>query len=518
MTSLPLLSILVSVPLLGAVLLALLPSGRPALIRTAGLVVALAAFALTLVLIATGTPSAGALQFVEHHAWISAPGLNVDYFAGVDGLSLLLLLLTAIVTPFALLALDAKSAGMKLIVSMILLLEATLFGTFTALNFIHWFVYYELSLVPVFLLIRSGGGARATAAATQFFIYTLLGGLTMLLGFLAIHQATGLFNLLGVDGAKGLADLGRSGELAHRLGTEFAWTGLRPGNVVLLVFGCIFLGLAVKVPVVPFHTWLPDAYTEAPAPVSMLMTGVLSKMGVYGFLRLLLPLFPATMRTFQTPLLTLAVLTIVFAAFAALAQTDMKRIVAYSSINHLGYCLLGIFAVCTTGAAVNDQAAALNGVLLQIFNHGITAAALFCFVGMIERRGDGLRGLADFGGIRSVAPLLCGLMGIGIFSSLGLPGLNGFVGEFLIFKGSFALAPWASTAAAVGLFITAVFLLKLIQSVFTGPLNARWAALPDLSAGECFTVAPIVALMFILGVYPQALITLFNNTVLHLVP
>ena len=500
------LSLLTLIPLVGALLVALAPSKQTGLIRSLGLLTTIVALGLTLSLAFHYDRVSGGLQFVEQRDWI--PSLHIQYFLGADGLSLMLLILTSLITPFALLALGDRST--KLSVSLILLLQTTLFGTFTALNFIHWFLYYELSLVPVFLLIRMGGSAKATAAATQFFIYTLFGGFAMLLGFLAIHQATGTFNLID------LAALAHKNKLGHALTVAFNW---HPNCINLLVFGGIFLGLAVKVPVVPFHTWLPDAYTEAPAPVSMLLTGVLSKMGVYGFLRLLLPLFPGLMHHLAVPLLAFAVVTIIFSALAALAQTDLKRIVAYSSINHLGYCLLGLFAVA---AAVhgpsNDRAAAMNGVLLQIFNHGITAASLFCFVGFIERRSGGLRGLNDFGGLRTVAPVLTGLMGISIFSSLGLPGLNGFVGEFLIFKGSFALAPLASTLAAIGLFVTAVFLLTLIQRVFTGPINERWAAFPDLTTGERFTVAPAIVLMFVLGICPQLLITLFNQTVLNLLP
>jgi len=499
-----LLTILTFFPLAGALLVALLPAKR-VLIRAAGLGFTFAALGAALVLAFHYDRAAGGLQFVEKWDWI--PSLDIQYYLGADGLSLMLLLLTAIVTPFALLALGDRIT--KLNVSLILLLQTTLFGTFTALNFIHWFLFYELSLVPVFLLIRMGGSVKATAAATQFFIYTLFGGFAMLLGFLAIHQATGTFNLID------LAALAHQSKLGNALKAAFHW---HPNCINLLVFSGIFLGLAVKVPVVPFHTWLPDAYTEAPAPVSMLLTGVLSKMGVYGFLRLLMPLFPGLMHHLAVPLLGFAVVTIVFSALAALAQKDLKRIVAYSSINHLGYCLLGVFAVTTALHPENDRAAAMNGVLLQVFNHGITAAALFCFIGFIERRSDGLRGLNDFGGLRTVAPVLAGLMGISIFSSLGLPGLNGFVGEFLIFKGSFALAPLASTLAAIGLFVTAVFLLTLIQRVFTGPLNARWAAFPDLTTSERFTVAPIIALMFVLGICPQLLIALFNNTVLKLLP
>ena len=500
------LTILTFLPLLGALLVALLPAQRVGLLRFAGMLAALVALGFTLSLAFGYDRVAGGLQFVEQRDWI--PSLHIQYYLGADGLGMMLLLLTAIVTPFALLALGDRST--KLSVALILLLQTTLFGTFTALNFIHWFLFYELSLVPVFLLIRMGGSVKATAAATQFFIYTLFGGFAMLLGFLAIHQATGTFNLID------LAALAHQGNLGHALTAAFRW---HPDCINLLVFGGIFLGLAVKVPVVPFHTWLPDAYTEAPAPVSMLLTGVLSKMGIYGFLRLLMPLFPGLMHHLAAPLLGFAVLTIVFSALAALAQKDLKRIVAYSSINHLGYCLLGIFAVTAAlQGPANERAAAMNGVLLQVFNHGITAAALFCFIGFIERRSDGLRGLNDFGGLSTAAPVLTGLMGVSIFSSLGLPGLNGFAGEFLIFKGSFALAPLASTLAAIGLFVTAVFLLTLVQRVFTGPLKERWSGFRDLSLSERLTVAPIIALMFTLGVCPQWLITLFNNTVLKLLP
>ena len=500
------LTILTLIPLAGALWIALIPSSGLLRIRAAGILTTLAALGLTLMLAFHYDRAAGGLQFIELRDWI--PSLHIQYYLGADGLSLLLLLLTSLITPFALLALGNRST--KLSVSLILLLQTTLFGTFTALNFIHWFLYYELSLIPAFLLIRMSGSAKATAAATQFFIYTIFGGFAMLLGFLAIHQATGTFNLID------LAALAHKGKLGHALTAAF---GGHSSTINLLVFGGIFLGLAVKVPVVPFHTWLPDAYTEAPAPVSMLLTGLLSKMGVYGFLRLLLPLFPGLTRHLQTPLLAFAVVTIVFGALAALAQRDLKRIIAYSSINHLGYCLLGLFAVAASTHASGeaaDRAAAMNGVLLQIFNHGLTAAALFCFIGLIEQRSGGLRGLNDFGGLRTAAPVLAGLMGISLFSSLGLPGLNGFVGEFLIFKGSFALAPLAATFAAAGLFVTAVFLLTLIQRVFTGPLGERWAAFPDLTTGERFLVAPAIALMFALGICPQVLITLFNQTVLKL--
>ena len=249
-------------------------------------------------------------------------------------------------------------------------------------------------------------------------------------------------------------------------------------------------GFAVKVPLMPFHTWLPAAYAEAPSPVTMLLTGVMSKMGVYGFLRIVLPIFGAQIAQMRTPLLVLAVVTVVLGAWAAAAQKDLKRMFAYSSINHLGYCLLGIFAVAVPAADAAthaSQAAALNGVILQMFNHGLTAAALFWFVAMIQQRSGGLRGIDDFGGLRKVAPVFAGLMGIALFSSLGLPGLNGFVGEFLIFKGVFPLAWVAATVSVLGLLVTAIFILTVIQQVFNGPVPEQWAELsrPARRASGC---------------------------------
>jgi NADH-quinone oxidoreductase subunit M len=270
----------------------------------------------------------------------------------------------------------------------------------------------------------------------------------------------------------------------------------------------------------PFHTWLPLTYAEAPTSVTMLLTGAMSKMGVYGFLRILLPIFPEQMRAALTPLLWLAVLTIVASALAAIAQRDLKRMLAYSSINHLGYCLLGLFATLqVTGpepAWTSERVAALSGVLLQMFNHGLTAAALFCFVGLIEQRSGGLRGLDDFGGLRKVAPVFCGLMGVSVFASLGLPGLNGFIGEFLVIKGTFGLVKWAAVLSTFGLLATAVFLLTFMQRVWSGPLNDRWQGFPDLTLRERLLVLPATALMFVLGFFPQIIIQFINPTVLRL--
>jgi len=327
----------------------------------------------------------------------------------------------------------------------------------------------------------------------------------------AIWLATHNFDFLE------LKDMARDGQLAGKL--QAAFPGLK--NIGLVVFFGAFLGFAVKVPVVPFHTWLPSTYAEAPSPVTMLLTGVMSKMGVYGFLRILLPIFPDQIRQVLGLLLGLAVATIVLSACAAFAQRDLKRMLAYSSVNHLGYCLLAMFAAAGAAAGVHQpeiqKAAALDGVLLQMFNHGLTASALFLLVALLEKRSGGLRGLDDFGGIRKVAPVFAGLMGIALFSSLGLPGLNGFIGEFLVFKGVFPLAPWAAAISTIGLLVTAIFLLTLIQRVFSGPLNARWAQMPDLTLAERLLVLPGIALMFVLGIWPQLILGPIDATVMELV-
>jgi len=531
MNGFPWLTLLTLIPLLGGGIVIGLGEHKK-LARGLTLTFSLLALGMTLFLWWSFEAPTGALQFTEKHEWVKS--LGIEYSLGVDGLGLLMLLLTAIVTPLALMAsnhlfglqvtasgdrpkpgLPAEGENVHIYGALVLWLEAGLFGTFTALNFFHWFLFWELALIPAFFLIKLWGGPNRGPAATQFFVYTMVGSVALLLSFLALNLATGSFDFVE------LAAMAKRGELTGKLVDALGWKTLSNHTLGLIVFGCAFLGFAVKVPVFPFHTWLPSAYSEAPSPVTMLLTGVMSKMGVYGFLRILLPIFPEQIRLVLTPLLWLAVLTIVLSACAAFAQRDIKRMLAYSSINHLGYCLLALFAAASVATGVNapelQKAAALNGVLLQMFNHGLTASALFLFVGLIERRTGGLRGVNDFGGIRKVVPIFTGLMGIALFSSLGLPGLNGFVGEFLIFKGVFPLAPWAAALSTIGLLVTAVFLLTLIQRVFCGPLNARWEKFPEITPTELLLVLPGTALMFLFGLYPQLVLGMIDATVVKMV-
>ena len=513
MNGLPALTIITLLPLFSGIIVAGLGE-RKGLARTLALISSFVSLALVLLLWKNFDSTSGAMQFVEGpREWISKPIL-VHYFLGIDGLGLLMLLLTAVVTPMAMLASWRVEKSPSLFFSLVLFLQAGLFGTFTALNFFHWFLFWELSLIPAFFLVRLWGGLNRAPAATQFFVYTMVGSVAMLLAFLAIFLATGKMDFIE------LAEMGRNGTLAGALSAKLGWYELNTRPLALIIFGGVLLGFAVKVPLMPFHTWLPSTYSEAPSGVTMLLTGVMSKMGVYGFIRILLPIFPQQINWVLTPLLVLAVVTIVFSACAAFAQKDLKRMLAYSSINHLGYCLLAVFAVAKfTNAPVfaTEKAAALNGVFLQMFNHGLTAATLFWFVALIEQRSGGLRGLNDFGGLRKVAPIFCGLMGIALFSSLGLPGLNGFVGEFLIFKGVFPLAMCSASLSVIGLLVTAIFILTILQRVFNGPLNEKWAKFPDLTPGEIGLLLIPIALMFLLGLYPRLVLDVINPTAVQMV-
>jgi NADH-quinone oxidoreductase subunit M len=500
MNSLPLLTIITVLPVIGAAIS--LFTGRHS--RGVAQVTGIACLLLSLV-IWMHLPADGSIGLQELHQWV--PSLGIQYHLGVDGLGALMLILSALVSLMSIDAAHRVHHEPGLFFALVLLLEAGLFGTFTALNFFHWFIFWELSLIPAFFLIKLWGGPKRGPAATQFFVYTMVGSVALLLSFLAIFQATRSMDFID------LAAMATNGTLQNRVLASL-------GPVMMWLAVGVLAGFAVKVPLAPFHTWLPAAYSEAPSPVTMLLTGGMSKMGVYGLLRIALPIFGPQIAAIRTPLLVLAVLTIIMGAWAAAAQKDLKRIFAYSSVNHLGYCLLGIFAIAVhTGGNVSDsvsQAAALNGVILQMFNHGLTAAALFWFISMIQFRSGGLRGIDSFGGLRKPAPVFAGLMGIALFSSLGLPGLNGFVGEFLIFRGVFPLSWVAAAVSVLGLLVTAAVILTVILKVFTGPVPERWATFPDLHGGERLGLAPVIGLIFLLGLVPQIVIERVNPTVQYL--
>ena len=505
MSGFPILTLLTVLPLVGAAIA--LFAGKRA--RQVALGTTLASLALALV-VWSELPANGTIGLVERAAW--APSLGIEYHLGVDALGALMLVLSAIVTLMSVDAAHRAHHKPGLYFALVLVLESGLFGSFTALNFFHWFLFWELSLIPAFFLIKLWGGARRGPAATQFFVYPMAGSVALLVAFLAVFLSTGSMDF------PHLTLLASTGEL-EPLVTAHLGASLLGIPVMLWLAVGVLAGFSVKVPMAPFHTWLPAAYAEAPSPVTMLLTGAMSKMGVYGLLRIAIPLFGHQIAQIRTPLLVLAVATVVMGAWAAVAQTDLKRVFAYSSVNHLGYCLVGIFALAVPAAgaaAQTSQAAALNGVILQMFNHGLTAASLFWFVAIMQQRSGGHRGINDFGGLRKPAPVLAGLMGIALFSSLGLPGLNGFVGEFLIFRGVFPLAWVAATVSLLGLLVTAGVILTVIQKVFNGPVAEHCTGFQDMHHGERMALAPVIGLMLLIGLVPQLIVDSVNPTVVNL--
>ena len=495
MNDLPLLSLLIFAPWAVALALALLPKLSTGAARGLAFAGSLTTTVLGLLALGRFDPAAG-MQFVEQHAWIQS--LRISYHLGLDGMSLLMVLLTGIIGPISLLASWRETRDVRLFGALFLVLQGAALGVFLALDFFPWFICWELSLVPAYFLIRLWGGSGATAAAYQFVIYTIGGSVFMLAGFAALYASAGTLDFTE------LALMRANGTLTAAIG---------PGLATIIFVG-VLLGLAVKVPLFPFHTWLPATYAEAPTGASMFLTGIMSKMGVYGFLRILWPIFPDELQAWETPLLWLALTGVVLGAFAALVQRDLKRIIAYSSINHLSYCLLALFAIASApGVKPEAATAALSGTLLQMFNHGLSAAALFACIGIMETRNKGRRGLGDFGGLRTIMPVFAGLCGVAMFSSLGLPGLNGFVGEFLIFRGVFGFAPVVTAIATLGLLATALFLLTMWQRVFHGPIGGTITTFAALTGSEKLTLIPLVALMFLFGILPQLLVSLINPLV-----
>ena len=477
-------------PMAAAVLILALPERRARAVALAG---ALVSLALVLWMLVQFDINADGLQFSERAEWI--PALDIDYFVGLDGANALVLLLSALLAPLAVLASWQHTDRPRTYFVLLSLLFTGLFGTFTALNFFHWFLYWELVLVPSFFLIKLfGKGEERHSAALNFVLFTVLGSVAMLLGFLFLYWKTGTFDFI-----------------------ELAEKGL---DVSPLIFCAVLAGLWVKVPLAPLHIWQAPAYAAAPTPVAMLLTGVMSKMGVYGFLRLIVPIFPEQLKQHAGTLLAFALITILWGAFLALRQTDLKRLLAFSSLNHVAYCVLGVGAI---GMVVsgdiglkNPHGLALQGIILQMFAHGLAAAGLFYLVGLLEER-TGLRGRNDFGGLSAVTPRFAAVFFILTFCSLGLPFMAGFAAEFLIFSGTFAVAPGVTVAATLGLLATAVFLLTMLQRVFTGPVNEQYKSMPDLTRNEILILTPIMILVFWAGIYPTIWLE-FSQKLTQMIP
>jgi NADH-quinone oxidoreductase subunit M len=474
--SFPLLTALVVTPFVGAIVALVVPR-RPEVVRVVGVVVSAAVLGLALWLLADFETGVAGYQYVEEHGWMGDVG--VSYILGVDGISLFMVLLTALLFPLSFLA-SVNEERQVAFTTWMLVLEGALLGVFLALDFVLFFVFFEFVLVPMYFLIAGWGHERRRYAAMKFFLYTMAGSAFLLIGLLTVgflHQRA-------------------TGDLTFdvRILTEWASgvDALSPGTAKLL-FLAFFAAFAVKVPLVPLHTWLPDAHTEAPTAGSVVLAGVLLKMGTYGFLRFSLPMFPQAAVDLAPLLLVLGTVGIIYGAVAATMQPDLKRLIAYSSVAHLGFVVMGTFALTSQG---------VSGGLFTMLSHGLTTSALFLLVGMIyERRHTRL--IADFGGLWRSVPLLSGLFIAASFASIGLPGFSGFVGEFLALVGTFVAHRWYAVVAAAGVILAALYLLWAVQRAFTGVPEGPNVGLRDISAREVLTVAPLLGLSLFLGFQPQ---------------
>ena len=489
----PVLSLILWLPVAGAILLVFVPKERVDVIRVLALAASVVTFGVSVgALLAFDRSHAGVMQFVEQRPWI--PSIGATYHLGADGLSLPLVVLTTLLTLLCIVYSWRVDLRPKEYMIFFLLLETGMLGVFLALDFILFYFFWEVGLVPMYFIIGIWGGPRRVYSAIKFFLYTLIGSLAMLLGILIIyfHATPRTFDMLALIQQQ---PLGRTLPLAT------------------LAFWGFFLGFAIKVPMFPFHTWLPDAHVEAPTAGSVLLAAVLLKLGTYGFVRIALPLLPQAFAHASHLVAVLAVISAVYGALVAMAQTDLKKLVAYSSVNHMGYVMLATAAAAA--AAGRPQLAdaariALSGATVQMLAHGVITGALFFLVGVIYDYRAHTRGVGDFGGLKAQMPVYTAVTMLAMLASLGLPLLMGVVAEFLIFLGSFQIYPTFTVLALVGVVITVAYFLLAIHRIFFGPLNRRWSGLADLDPRERWALAPLAALMVVFGVYPRPLVNAIN--------
>ena len=487
---LPILTVVTFVPLVGAIVLGLLPAryARPIALATA-----LLAWAFSLLLAASFVPGTAGFQFVEQVSWI--PTFGIDYKFGVDGLSLALVVLTTTLTWISILAsFNPIQTRIKEYMIAFLILEVGMTGVFLALDTFLFYIFWEVVLVPMYLIIGIWGGANRIYATIKFVLYTLVGSLLMLVAILATAFAF-------QDGHGGSWVGAFDYEALH----NYAATTGFADNLQLLAFAAFFLAFAIKVPMFPFHTWLPDAHVEAPTAGSVILAAVMLKLGAYGFIRFSLGLYPEASHTFAPLIIVLSLIAIIYGAVVALVQPDLKKLVAYSSVSHMGFVTLGIFVF---------QQQAMQGAILQMINHGLITGALFLLVGVIyERTHD--RTIAKMGGLAALTPVWAAIFGFFVFASAGLPGLSGFVGEFLTLVGSFAVNPWFAVVATFVMILAAAYLLWMYQRVVTGEPSAfllgLGSHLTDITATEILTLAPLGALVVVLGFFPGILLNLISG-------
>jgi NADH-quinone oxidoreductase subunit M len=500
-----LLSLMVFFPLVGAALVIAAPRGRHALVRAIALATSLVPLACALYVVAhfdrsfsRAVGNAG-LQFVEHAVWI--PSFDIEYYLGVDGLSVTMVFLTALISTIAVIASFGIDKQVRGYFALMLLLETGMLGTFVALDFFLFYIFWELMLVPMYFLIGIWGGPRKEYAAIKFFLYTLVGSVLILLAILALYLHSSPTTLVDGTPARHTFDMIK---LAYDNDWDQKALTLFGLDFSRVVWVALFIGFAIKIPMFPLHTWLPDAHVEAPTAVSVILAGVLLKMGAYGLLRVNFAILPAATQWAATTMAVFGVINIVYGGLCAFAQSDLKRLVAYSSVSHMGFCLVGMAALTQAG---------MNGAMLQMFNHGTITAMLFLLVGVLYDRAH-TREIDRFGGVASVMPRYAALFGFAFMASLGLPGLSGFVGELLVFLGAFAAHRVVTVVAISGVIITAAYHLWALQRVQLGRWNEAWrdrSAFRDLTARETLTLVPLAAIVLVLGFWPLPMLSLAGH-------
>ena len=478
----PILSTLIFLPVAGAALLLLIDRGKEELIKWVSLGVSIITFLISLLLFTNFDKTTHLMQFTEKQAWI--PAWNVNYSLGLDGISVLFVLLSTLITILCvLISWNSVKTRFKEFFISLLVLEGAMIGVFCALDFMLFYIFWEAMLIPMYLLIGVWGGPNRIYAAVKFFLYTLVGSVLMLVGIIVLYFYAGrTFDILEL------------------------MTKPYPMHMQLMLFWAFFAAFAVKVPMFPVHTWLPDAHTEAPTAGSVVLAAVLIKMGAYGFLRFSMPILPEATKAMTPVMIGLSVIAIIYGGVICLAQTDLKRLIAYSSVSHMGFVTLGIFALNTQG---------MEGGILQMINHGIVTGALFLSVGVIYDRTH-TRQIADYGGVASVMPVYATMFMVFTFAAIGLPATNGFIGEFLIILGGFAASQLAGVLSATGIIIGAGYMLWLYQRVFFMETNPKVSGLSDIDAREIMTLLPMVILIFWIGIYPDTFLGYMHASVGHL--
>jgi NADH-quinone oxidoreductase subunit M len=480
--TIPILSLLIFFPVFGGIILFGNSKENEKAIKVMALVISLLEFLFTLPLWFTFDKTTHHMQFVERHSWIHL--FNIEYYLGLDGISILFVLLSALITILCVLvSWNSIQIKVKEFFISLLLLEGAMIGVFCALDFFLFYIFWEAMLIPMFLMIGVWGGPKRIYAATKFFLYTLVGSLLMLVGIITLYM-------------KG----GNTFDIQSLAGQHY------PIKLQLMLFWGFFAAFAVKVPMWPVHTWLPDAHTEAPAAGSVVLAAILIKMGAYGFLRFSMPILPDATSAMMIPMIVLSLIGIVYGGIICLAQTDLKRLIAYSSVSHMGFVTLGIFAL-------NTQS--VEGGILQMVNHGVVTGALFLGIGMVYERTH-TRLISDYGGLASKMPVFAAFFLLFTLASVGLPATNGFIGEFLILLGSFMTRPWAALIAASGLIIGAWYMLWLYQRIFFNPVNTRWDGIRGLDVREIVTFLPMVILIFWIGLFPNSMLSYMHVSVAHL--